>query len=307
MADETGLLSSDTTYETLMDERTSGDVAKRDDDDEEIAEVNVIPAAAADATEKESGKSRARNRDVVFGFLAFTSFSLLVQASWDCESGKNEFLNNFKQCRDKLAFAVSASVISFMFVVAYFVVEKAPGVKERVPFWNKYIQPFLVLALWILWCVTAIALTFPNHKYDGFSYVNVSTGWLMIWMSVSATTMALYPSFRPAWSSWEAKQPFLKNVGAPDGQSTILLIAVLLCSITVMWSGADVCDAQNENKRLQDCRKMYAWSVVCPMGSLLYALVFLMFGKSILLKKKVYQILSVRDVHSRDALTQMVT
>lgn len=240
----------------------------------------------------EEQKKRVQNQDALFGMLAFTSFVLLVQSAYDCDK-KTEYFSDYNDCKDKLAFAVSVAVISLFIVIVHFLIVKVPEVNAGCTAWKKFIEPFLVLALWIMWLVAAIILTYPDHHYEGYSFVSASTGWLMIWISVGILTAAMFPSFHPAWMWCQSQWQFLKLVGAPDGQSVIHIVVVALCSVTVMWSGADVCDSLNSTKTLEDCSGMYAWAVVCPMFSLLYCLFLLIFGKALKIREIAYQVISV--------------
>jgi len=218
---------------------------------------------------------------------------LLIQSAYDCD--QSDYFTSFDECKDKLAFAVSVSVISLFMVIVHFLVVKVPEVNAGCKIWNVFVEPFLVLALWILWLIAAIVLTYPDHHYTGYSFVDCSTGWLMIWLSVAILTAAIFPSFYPAWQWCQQQVPFLKNIGVPDGQSVINVIYVALCSITVMWSAADVCDSLNDaagkSHNITDCKKMYAWAVVCPMFSLLYSLFLLIFGIALQTKGIAYQVM----------------
>lgn len=282
---------SDTNYESLMDNEVGSasvvDVggAKDIEEDEEVEEIVAVSGRSDDKKE-----DKIQNQDALFCMLAFTSFVLLIQSAYDCDT--SDQFSTFKECKDRLAFAVSVSVISLFTVLLHFLITKVPEVNAGCVAWKVYAEPFLVLALWILWVVAAIVLTYPDHSYKGYSFVDCSTGWLMIWLSVAVLTAALYPSFYPAWKWCQQAAPFLKDVGAPDGQSVINIIAVTLCSITVMWSAADTCDALNTTKTLTDCKKLYAWAVVCPMFSLLYCLFLLIFGKLLKTKQSAYQAMS---------------
>ena len=283
---------TDTNYESLMDSEVGSasvvDVGAKED--EEVEEVVAVTRGSGDDDNGGDDTTKVQNQDALFCMLAFTSLVLLIQSAYDCD--KSEYFTNFTECKDKLAFAVSVSVISLFTVILHFLISKVPEVNAGCVAWNVYAEPFLVLALWIVWVVAAVVLTYPDHNYHGYSFVDCSTGWLMIWLSVAVLTAALYPSFYPAWQWCQQKSPFFKNVGAPDGHSVINIIAVTLCSVTVMWSAADVCDALNTTKGITDCRQMYAWAVVCPMFSLLYCLFLLIFGKMLKTNDKVYQCMS---------------
>ena len=281
---------TDTNYESLMDNDEVGSASVVDVGAKEDEEVEEVVAVTRGSDDKSSDDVKVQNQDALFCMLAFTSFVLLVQSAYDCD--KNDYFTTFDQCKKKLAFAVSVSTISLFVVLLHFLISKVPEVNAGCVAWNIYVEPFLVLALWILWGFAAVVLTYPDHNYQGYSFVDCSTGWLMIWLSVGVLTAALYPSFYPAWQWCQQKTPFLKDVGAPDGQSVINIIAVTLCSITVMWSAADICDALNTSKSITDCREMYAWAVVCPMFSLLYCLFLLIFGKMLKTKDRAYQIMS---------------
>lgn len=278
-------------------------------DEDEIVDVYAVEADDEDATktrEREDGGDGSssspndsdetkQNQEAIFAGLAFTSLVFLIQTGYDCD---HKLGGDSDACKDKLAFGVATATISLFTVLVHFLVLKVPQVGSKCGVWKTCVEPFLMLGLWTLWGIAAITLTYPDHTYDGFSYIGLGNGWLMIWTSVALTTVALYPSLYPSWKRLQKTVPICETLGAPDGQNVVLLIGIMLASVTVMWSASDICDALNSNKREYgtDCKDEYAWAVVCSLFSFTYSLGLLLFGKRIKVNDSVFKALSLFHV-----------
>ena len=284
-------------YESLMDrndmeEDVVVDAYVVDDDEEDVEEENHYAAGSSSKRgennqQDDDQRQMKQNQEAILIGLGFTSFVFLIQTGYDCD----ETLNGIRECKDKLAFGVATATISLCVVLAHFIALHAPQIKDHCECWKIYVEPSIMFGLWNLWGIAAITLTFPDHSYHEFSYVFLGTGWLMIWSSVALTTIALYPMFHPVWKNVKRSMPICEAIGAPDGQNVILLVAIMLCALTVMWAAADKCDELNGSHT--SCKDEVAWAVVCSLFSLIYSLVLLLFGKCIQVNKMLFKIMSI--------------
>jgi len=283
--DDTPVLEG-SNYESLMDQEANGDDIV---DVYAVEDVEDEPATKSSRNDEENLPQQ--NQDAVLAALGFTSLTFLIQTGYDCDKK----FEDTSDCKDKLAFGVATATISLFAVLLHFVVKYIPQASEVCNCWKLYFEPFLILSLWILWGVAAITLTYPDYSYDGFSYVGLGTGWLMIWSSVAVTTISLYPAFHPTWLKIQNNVAICNKIGAPDGHNVLYLVGVMLCSVTVMWSAAAICDELNSNSHDYgtNCKDEYAWAVICALFSLVYSLVLLLFGKMIKLHERIFKFMSL--------------
>ena len=285
-------------YESLMDQDVNEDdivdvYAVEGDDVDDATKTAGRDQEDDETSGSENGTSATRqNQEAIFAAIGCTSFIFLIQTGYDCD---HKLGGDTDACKDKLAFGVATATISLFTVLVHFLVIKIPQVGSQCGLWKQCFEPFLMTGLWSLWGIAAITLTYPDHTYEGFSYIGIGNGWLMIWSSVALTTIALYPSLHPAWKRLQKTIPVFEKLGAPDGQNVVLLVGVMLCSVTVMWSASDICDALNDNERAYgtDCKDQYAWAVVCSLFSFVYSLGLLLFGKCVKVNERVFKALSL--------------
>lgn len=214
------------------------------------------------------------NKETGFAALAFASIMILIQTSHDCEDDNTD-------CDGELAFGVAMAVVSLFVLLIHFLVYFVPAVKAMVPGWDNFIEPFLVVSLFVWNLIGVFVLTFKEHDADADAapFNALGTGWLGCWSSLAITTVLLYPSMGPAWTSIEEKCPMFKSMGATNGHEFIYIIALTITSFIVLIEASDECAARDDND--QDCDGKYLWAVLVSLISFIYALVLLLAGSCI--------------------------
>lgn len=207
-------------------------------------------------------------------WLGIFTFMFLVQVSYDCDH-ENDGGDTDEKCTSELGFGVFVAVCSMLFVIMHFLT-KLPQVADYCGLWNTCAEPSLGTFLFFLWLSAVMTLTFPEDGQEEVltPYMNANGGYFMVWSAFVVSTMFIYPKLGPTWKRIVEKFSCLKMVGTADERSTVLLTSHILLSLALLWSASYNCEKDNV-----DCTHENGWAIVCPMFSIVFTSVLLLFGK----------------------------
>jgi len=176
-------------------------------------------------------------------------------------------------------------MLSCFVLLIHFLVKMVPQIAGLCGCWNQFFEPFLAIALWVLWMITLPILTMPDHESaDKASeiapYQGLGTAWLMIWAAAALSTMMVAPAFGGWYQKLVGLMPFLGKLGPAKESNAGMLLGVLLLSSVVMWCVSDICDFRDQEAQGNlDCDDEYAWGLCVALFSMIYCLIMLLCGQ----------------------------